>query len=302
MSSPFGPLVLIADRRIGADVPGALRLLDDKGLGSRVVEIGDESTASEAARAALANGERFIVGLGDDATVHDIVNGMMSAESNGDRPILGVLPSGGEVDFIKTFGLPSDLPRAAGHLTGAGTIAIDVGKVTVASAEGEGLRGHYFANVAQVGLGAAIQARAARLGTASGRSRQFLGFWLALARFRPTRGRVVVDGRSFEETIRDLVVANCQFHRGGIMVSPRSWPTDGILDVLMMTGPKSEAFTELPKMYRGEHVPHRHITETRGRVISVETDRPLLVEADGRVLGRTPASFEIFPQRISVKI
>ncbi|HEX8100342.1 MAG TPA: diacylglycerol kinase family protein [Actinomycetota bacterium] len=302
MSSPFGTLVVIADHRVPADVSRALRLLDDKGLASRVLEVEDEPTATEAARATLASGERFVVALGDDATDHDIINGMMSAESSADRPILGVLPAGGEVDFIKTFGLPPDLPRAAGHMEGAGTIAVDVGKVTCASLRGDGQSTRYFANVAQVGLGASMQARAERFGNRSGRVRQFLGFWLALARFRPARGRVVVDGRSIDEVVRDVVVANCQFHRGGIMVSPRSWPSDGVLDVLVMTGPKSEAFTELPKMYRGEHVPHRNVTETRGRTISVETERPLLVEADGRILGRTPATFEVLPQRISVKI
>jgi diacylglycerol kinase family enzyme len=72
--------------------------------------------------------------------------------------------------------------------------------------------------------------------------------------------------------------------------------------VLVMSGPKSEAFTDLPKMFRGEHLPHRHIVEMKGRTITVEADRPLALEADGRVLGYTPATFQLIRQPISVKI
>ena len=85
-------------------------------------------------------------------------------------------------------------------------------------------------------------------------------------------------------------------------ISPRSWPGDGLLDVLVMTGPKSDAFTTLPKVYRGEHLPHPNILEMKGRRISVEAERPYRIEADGEVLGTTPAKFEIVRQPIAVKI
>ena len=41
----------------------------------------------------------------------------------------------------------------------------------------------------------------------------------------------------------EVVVGNCQWSRHGLRVSPRSFPGDGFLDLLIMTGPKSQAFT-----------------------------------------------------------
>jgi diacylglycerol kinase family enzyme len=99
-----------------------------------------------------------------------------------------------------------------------------------------------------------------------------------------------------------VVVANCQFYGGGMKVSPRSYPSDGLLDVQISTGPKSEAFTLLPKIYRGEHVPHPHIKELRGREVRVEAERPLSVEGDGEVLGKTPARFTVLPEILTLKI
>ena len=69
-----------------------------------------------------------------------------------------------------------------------------------------------------------------------------------------------------------------------------------------MKGPRSEAFTLLPKVFRGEHLPHPNIIELKSRRLHVEAERELAVEADGKPLGTTPATFEVVPQAISLKI
>jgi diacylglycerol kinase (ATP) len=97
-------------------------------------------------------------------------------------------------------------------------------------------------------------------------------------------------------------VANGQFYGGGMRISPRSYPGDGLLEAQISTGPKSEAFTLIPRIYRGEHVPHPHIKELRGRVIEVDGERPLPVEGDGEVLGTTPATFTVMPEAVALKI
>ena len=75
-----------------------------------------------------------------------------------------------------------------------------------------------------------------------------------------------------------------------------------MLEVQISVGPKSEAFTLLPKIYRGEHVPHPNIKEMRGRVIAVDAERPLQIEGDGEVLGTTPATFTVLPEVVALKI
>jgi diacylglycerol kinase family enzyme len=74
------------------------------------------------------------------------------------------------------------------------------------------------------------------------------------------------------------------------------------MDVLIHHGPRSEAFTLLPKVYQGEQVPHPNIKEYRARTVRINSDRPLPLEADGEILGTTPASFEILPEVLTLKI
>ena len=108
--------------------------------------------------------------------------------------------------------------------------------------------------------------------------------------------------RTFAGRATTVVVGNCQWNREGIRVSPRSFPGDGFLDLMIWTGPKSDAFTILNKAVLGEHLPHPNIVEYRCRTLSVETARPWPIQADGLVVGTTPASFEVLPQAIRLKI
>jgi diacylglycerol kinase (ATP) len=306
VASSYGPLVLIANPRagrgrVGREMPEVERQLNARRLRYRLVQTEGPGHATRAARDALEDGERFLVAVGGDGTVQEVVNGMIQD----DRPVrddavLGVVAAGSGCDFVRTFGLPGDAIRAVRHLDGDRLYPIDVARAEYLDGTGTAMR--YVPNIAEAGLGGAVVDRAERLPRWMGRSRYFWGFWLSLKRFRPCDITVRADRKEFSGRANNVVVANCQFYGGGMKISPRSYPGDGLLDVQISTGPKSEAFTLIPKIYKGEHVPHPHIRELRGRVISIEAERPLPVEGDGEVLGTTPATFSIVPQAISLKI
>lgn len=306
MSSPFGDLVVIANPRsgrgrVGQELPEIERQLNARKLGYRIVETQGPGHASTVAREALLGGERFLVAVGGDGTVQEVVNGMLEDDrAVGEGGVLGVIAAGSGCDFVRTFGLPQDVPRAVRHLEGDRLYPIDVARVDYVEDGATVTR--YVPNIAEVGLGGAVVRRAARLPRWLGRSRYFWGFWLSVRKYRPCRITVRADAKEWEGRANNVVVANGQFYGGGMKISPRSYPGDGLLDIQISTGPKSEAFTLIPKIYRGEHVPHPHIKEMRGRKITVDAERPLPIEGDGEVLGLTPATFTVVPEVISLKI
>jgi YegS/Rv2252/BmrU family lipid kinase len=305
VTSPFGPLVLIANPgagrgRVDRALPRVEAVLKQANLSYRIVRTTHRGHATEAARQALRDGERYLVAVGGDGTVHEVVNGMVS----GGGPlladaVLGVVPAGSGSDFIRSFGLPADAEQAARHLAGDQVRPIDVGTVTCADGETR-----CFANIAQVGLGAAVVTRAAGLkaGRLLGGARYPAAFWLVLPGFRAAPVRLDADRHSYAWHAFNVVVANGRFYGGGMQISPNSDPADGLLDVLVMTGPKSDSFTTLPKVYQGAHLPHRNIAELRAARLSVGADPGFPVEADGELLGTTPASFGIIPGAIRLKV
>ncbi|HEX6330117.1 MAG TPA: diacylglycerol kinase family protein [Actinomycetota bacterium] len=309
MSSPFGELTLIVNphagkRRVGQEIPELERTLRARGLDYRLLRTEGRGDAVRFAREALESGARFLVAVGGDGTVHEVVNGMLDADGRpvGEEPVLGVVAAGSGCDFIRTFGLPGDATRACFHLTGDNLYPLDVGRVTYTTVGGE-TDHRFFVNVAESGLGAAVAARAERMSPRLGQSKYFFGFWLTLPRFKLATVRVEADRKTYEGSAFLVVVGNAQYYGGGMKVSPRSYPGDGVLDVLVFKGPKSDAFTLIPKIYRGEHVPHAHVEEFRvRRRLVIEADRPLPIEADGEVLGTTPAVVEVVPQPIRMKL
>jgi YegS/Rv2252/BmrU family lipid kinase len=279
-------------------LPRIERVLTAANLAYRIVRTTHRGHATEAARQALSDGERYLVAVGGDGTVHEVVNGMVTDGGPvAADAVLGVVAAGSGCDFVRSFGLPPDAAQAAERLTGDRVRTIYVGTVTCADGA---MR--CFVNIAEAGLGGAVVARAANLGKLLGGARYAAGFWLTLPRFRPAAVRLDADGQYHAWRAFNVVVANCRFYGGGMQISPNSDPGDCLLDILVMTGPKSDSFTTLPKVYKGAHLPHRNIAELRAAQVSIEAEPGFQVEADGELLGVTPASFGIIPGAIRLKM
>jgi YegS/Rv2252/BmrU family lipid kinase len=298
--------VLIADPhagrgRVGRELPVVEEELRRRGFTIRTALSSRPGETTALARLALSEGERFLLAVGDDGTVNDVLNGMFE----NDRPVepeavLGVVAANSGSDIVRTFGLSQD-PVVAAERLGVGRVyEVDVGKAT--AVDGGSPRTRYFLNMAQVGLGGLVASRAARLPSALRRSRTFWGYWLAMATYRRTTVRMRGDRRDFEGVVSNILVANLQFAGRGMLVSPRSWPEDGYLDLQVWTGPKSDSFTLLPRMFIGEHLPNPRILEYRSTRVEVEADRPLRVETDGRPAGVTPVTFEVLPRALRLKV
>jgi diacylglycerol kinase family enzyme len=253
---------------------------------------------------ALDEGIRFLVAVGDDATVQDVVNGMFrDGRPIREEPVLGVVAAGSGCDLVRSFGVPGDTESAAAHLVGENTYGLDLMKIAVTGPEGE-RRTRFAHNLAQVGMGAQQVACAAKAPAWLGGSRRFYGFWCGYLKTKAARLTVEHDTRTWQGRAWNVVVANAQFTDGGLRLSPRSFPGDGVLDALVFTGPRSGAYTQLPRLFRhGDHVPDPHIKELKARIrFEIASERPMPVLADGVTIGTTPATFQIVPRPILFKL
>ena len=306
MTSPFGPMTLICNARsgrggVGKALPEVTSHLDQRGLEYKVRHTERPGHASQIAREEIESGVRLVVAVGGDGTVHEVVNGMIVDDvAVNPEAALGVVAAGTGSDFIKTFGLPSMPGHAVAHLDGDKSFPIDIGKITYLQNGLEVVR--YFPNIAEVGLGAAVVARAARLPRWLGPTVYFFAFWLQIRTHK--QAEVVVDlvDRKYEGPMNNLVVANGQFFGGGMKIAPKAAPTDGLLDIQIDKVRKREAIAIVPRIYKGEHVPHPDIKEAKRVRCSITSERPLSIEADGEVLGTTPATFELLRDAINLKV
>jgi diacylglycerol kinase (ATP) len=307
-TSPFGPLAVLLDARagngsVGRQADAVERALKARGLGYRLEIAPTAADLSRMSASALDEGYRFLAAVGDDATVQDVVNGMFRYG----RPIvqeavLGVIGANTLCDLPLSFGLPRDVDDAVGHLTGSNTYPFDLMKIAV-TGENEQRVIRYAHNVAEVGFHAAATVASGGAGRFAN-ARRFLGFWRAYAGARRVELAIATDRKTIETSAWSVVIGNGQFADGGIRMSPRSFPGDGVLDALIFTGPRSDAYRMLPRIFRhGDHVPDPNITELHAKLkIDITAPRPMPVVADGRYLGTTPVAFQVVPQQILLKV
>jgi diacylglycerol kinase (ATP) len=305
---PFGPFVAVVDPaagrgKVGDSLPEIRDALAATGL-AHVLRVADgPGSATRITSEALDEGVTFVVAVGDDGTVQDVVNGMFrdGAPIAGD-PVLGVVAAGSGCDLVRSFGLPEDISAAARHLTGDATYPLDLMRVTVVGTHG-GSSTRYAHNLVMIGLRASVARRTRRLPAFLGSTRRFLAFWSAYVGARRRAVTIRMDTRTHELRAWDVVVGNGQF-ADGLRLSPRSYPGDGVLDALVFIGPKADAYRMLPRIFmNGGHLPDPGVKELRAKIrVAVDPDRPLPVVADGRVLGSTPATVQVVPGRIRLKL
>jgi diacylglycerol kinase family enzyme len=308
-ASPFGTLAVIADPAAGhgavaGQIPAVRAALERLGLEHRLSIAADRAEAATLATAALDEGMRYVAAVGDDATVQRVLSGLFrEGRPIVESPVLAVMPAGADCDLVRSFGLPTDVDAAATHLLGDTVYPFDVMKIAVTGRDGTRTI-RYAANLAEIGLHAAAWRDASALPRLLGGGRRFLAFWKAYLTSGRRALRIQTDAKRHELRGWSVIVGNGQFAEGGLRLSPRSFPGDGVLDALVFVGPKSDAYRLLPRVFRhGDHVPDPGIRELRAKLtVQVESDRWMPVVADGEEIGRTPVTFQILPQPIRLKL
>ncbi len=273
---------------------GVAGLSGDALLSERPGQLGD------LARQAVAEGAALLVVVGGDGTVNEVVNGIADLA---DPPEVAIIPRGTGWDFVRTFGIPRKVEDAVEVALHGETRLVDLGRVGYRARDGSEATS-VFANVASAGMSGAIAQRANDTTKALGGKLSYLLATLAVfARWTPGELRVTVDDEGRSGRMYDVVVANGRYFGGGMEICPAAATDDGLFDVLTIGDlSKRELLVTMPKTYRGSHLPHPKAELLRGRRVTVDADEPIPVELDGEQPGTTPASFEVLPGRLKLRI
>ena len=306
--SALGPPLLIANPAAGRGrnaVLGPLQAaLRDRGLGHDVVLTRAPGHATTLARQAAQQGRRFVVAVGGDGTINEVVNGLVDPESgrpHGEDLVLGIASGGSGSDLARTFGLDRDPHIVARHLDGEATMGFDLGRVRLRGRDGSD-RTVLFANIAEAGYGGLVTDLANRLPRWVGGTRYVLATLAAISRFRLVQTSVRIDHTEIDEDLSNVIVANGQFFGGGLKVAPRALPDDGRFNVQVWQGRPADVLRALPELRVGEHLQREDVREWQSTTVAIDAQRPLLLEADGEVLGTTPATIDLLRAPIRVKV
>ena len=238
--------------------------------------------------------------VGGDGTLNETVNGLMTA---GRRPALATLPVGTGMDFVRTYGIPRRFEDAVRIAKEGATREIDAVHVRYRTWSGEEAE-RFCANVGSVGMSGAVAQRANGMSKALGGK---LTFFYALVRVFATWQNSDVRVRWAEGSrigrMHDVVVANGQWHAGGMWLAPRAEPDDALLDVLFFGDITRPDFARSAlRVYRGTHLTHPKVDLVKTPWVEVDADDTLPIELDGEQPGTTPVRFEVVPRALRLRV
>ena len=251
------------------------------------------------AQAAKDSPGSLLVVIGGDGTVNEVVNGVAGTAAE-----LAVLPCGTGQDFGRTHGLPTRFDDAVRVALGGETRVIDLGRVELGKSSNGGTS-RFFANVGSAGMSGAVARRANAMTKAfGGRATFFYALTREFLAWQNTHVMVELeDGVRREGPMHDVIVANGNWHGGGMKLAPDARQDDGVFDVVLIGDvTKLDFLTTAPKLYSGRYLSHPKVELLQSSSVTIRASEPLPLEVDGEPIGATPARFEVVPSALRLRV
>ena len=287
-------IAVLANPRAGrgrhrALLPAVLDRLGAAGRAVRLLEAGSGDEAEQACRQAVAEGLGALVAVGGDGTVHRALQAVATTQVG-----FGVVPAGTGNDFAAGTGVPSAPLRAAEAIAAAirdrRDRAVDLARVTTAGGDVR-----WFGAVLAAGFDAIVNERANRMRRPRGPRRYDLAILLEMARLRPRRYTLVLDGADRSLTGVLVAIGNCRSYGGGLLICPDADPADGLLDVVVASSLGRGALIRLkPRLRRGTHLSDPRVAGYTAREVRIEA-ADIIAYADGERIAALPLLVSCIP-------
>ena len=255
-------------------------------------------------RDAIVDGASMVVSVGGDGTINEVINGFFINKI----PInplceLGVIDCGTGGGFASTVNLPDSIDKQIELILQSTAVPIDLGCVDFIDSSNKPTS-RFFVGECQTGIGSLVVSKiGSKLKAIAGGYAFFLVSTVAALTLKPSALKVKYDDNQEEEhRLLGLVVGNGIVCGGGMKLTPNAKLNDGLFDVLLIHNMGLiQRLMNLSKVYSGKHILSRHFSIKRCKKISIQSDLPVSLEADGELLGYSPFCVEVLSQVIKVK-
>ena len=226
----------------------------------------------------------YVIAVGGDGTVNEVINGFVHARQNGlNSSALGVICVGQGNDFAFSMGVPTDWRAGCRLLQKCDTRKVDVGKVT----GGLYPEGRYFGNGVGIGFDAVVSFEAVKLKPLRGFTAYIAGaLRTMMLYYKAPILRIELDDKVLEQPCLMVSIMNGYRLGGGFFMTPNSRPDDGKLDICLVGSVKrTELLGLIEKFTRGTQGSHPAVSFSRSskvRVTAIEGTIP--AHCDGETL------------------
>ena len=291
----------------------AYAALTESGAQGQLTFTSASGDAKRFAQEAVSDGIRSVIACGGDGTLHEVVNGIAAVPD----VTLGVLPCGRGNDFAAAIGVPLKPEAAIATLLSGTPIRVDLGCCYQNSLQLKGgavepessltdnrqpTTDNYFTTIATCGYDTEVSRRAAQ-GTPlfAGTASYAYAAVETLFYYEPPFVRLEGDFGIHEGPILLAATGITSRYGGGFQIVPNARIDDGLFDVCIIRPVSALTVLRLlVTLFWGGHVSHPAVSMHQTRTLTIETDTPMLLYADGEPMCETPATIEIIEGGLTV--
>jgi YegS/Rv2252/BmrU family lipid kinase len=279
------------------------------------------------ARQFLKQGLKNIVAIGGDGTLNEVANGFfeepvgiysnnaggqagsLSLKPINPDAIMAIVPCGTRNVLAKSMGLPGGVVESCKTFSLGKPKKIDVICATVTNQEDHlSMSTRILLNAAETGLAAEIidKSKKVREVVDSRIVSTITSIATTLPIYQSNECEISIDNdrKKFVTKMTMGVIANGQFLGGGFKVAANASMSDGLLDLVILKDSGGlKMVDELFNMKEGEYKDEDNIMYMQARKVTLSSkERDVTVTVDGEPIGILPATFEVIPSALTVKM
>lgn len=253
--------------------------------------------AIELARNATEDGCDYLVAVGGDGTLHEVINGLMQSNiPTNEYPTVGLLPYGSANDFARTAHITKNIDVLIELIKSNSTGKIDLGKIALTTTNDIS----YFINITGLGLGPEVVQKLETSKSILGPNFNYFkkiveGFFLY------NKKMVSVSGGSWQWSgkLLQMAVANGRYYGNGICTAPDAKLDDGQFQIAIF-GDLSiwDYLKNLSNLKKGIKIQLEEVSYHDANEVLIESNDECAIEADGEFVGFAPATISVLPKAI----
>ncbi|MBN2073328.1 MAG: diacylglycerol kinase family lipid kinase [Actinobacteria bacterium] len=231
----------------------------------------------------IAQGYDNFISVGGDGTIHYMANVLAGTGKK-----LGVIPVGSGNDIAKNLGILGDIKESCRIISRCRTRKIDMGLIN---------EKYYYLCIAGSGFDSEVNYLANNTKMpVRGPAKYSYSVYKTLITFRPKKFFLDYDGKKREVSGMMIAASNMPSYGGGMKIAPDASSLDGVFDVCIIKKMSKLHFIKVfPKVYEGKHLNDPFVEIFRTGSISMDSEYPFSVFADGEYICRLPATFRVVP-------
>ncbi len=253
--------------------------------------------AIELAKQATENGCDYMIAVGGDGTLHEVINGVLQSNIPANEyPAIGLLPHGSANDFARTARISNSIEELIELIQSNTTQKIDLGKIILQQTQ----ETRYFINIAGVGLGPEVvqnlEQSSSVLGPGFNYFKHIIKGFLSYVKKEVS---CTSSTWQWKGKLLQMAVANGRYYGNAICTAPDAKLTDGQFQVVIF-GDLSiwDYLKNLGNLKKGVKINLPQVSYHDANEVLLESNDSCGIEADGEYVGLAPATISVLPKAI----